>query len=84
MSILYIVGAILFILLVFFLLKKLIKVVIILLLIGACIFLYYRYKGGGTRQAMQPMPAQQQLATGKGKDNAIFFCQKFAVSTRTS
>jgi hypothetical protein len=84
MSILYIIGAILFILLVFFLLKKLIKAVIILLLIGALIFLYYRYKGSGTRQAIQPMPAQQQLAEKKGKDNAIFFCQKFAVSTRTS
>lgn len=84
MSIFYIIGAILFILLVFFLLKKLIKAVIILLLVGACIFLYYRYKGSGTRQAMQPIPAQQELAVEKGKDNAIFFCQKFAVNTRIS
>jgi multisubunit Na+/H+ antiporter MnhC subunit len=61
MTILYIIGAVLFIFLVFFLLKKLIKLAIILLLIGACIFLYYRYKGSTKPSATQRITVEQPM-----------------------
>jgi len=61
MTILYIIGAVFFIFLVFFLLKKLIKLAIILLLIGACIFLYYRYKGGAKPSATQRISVERPL-----------------------